>query len=217
MTTKPGAVEMTSLSATYLADALRESEHRYRQLTESLPQLVWTCTADGQCDYLSPQWVAYTGIPAEIHLKFGWAQQIHPEDRAAILAAWSAAFRSGDPYRFQYRLRRHDGQFRWFESRALPLRDVANQIVKWFGTATDIHEARETRVALEVERQRLADLVALAPAVFFSYCLRPDNSSYFPYTTAGILDLLGVGQADLTKDAAYIFALFHPLLNRLGR
>ena len=200
---------MSSLTATDLADALLESEHRYRQLTESLPQLVWTCSADGQCDYLSPQWVAYTGIPADIQPRFGWAEQIHPEDRAPVLAAWTAAFRSGEPYRFQYRLRRHDGQFRWFESRALPLRDGANQIVKWFGTSTDIHEARETRAALEAEQQRLANLIALAPAVFCSYCLRPDGTSYFPYTSPGILDLFGVEPADLTKDAAHIFALFH--------
>ncbi len=66
-------------------DALRESENRFRQVTESLPQLIWTCRADGSFDYLSPQWCKYTGLPEETQLGIGWLEQLHPEDREAVI------------------------------------------------------------------------------------------------------------------------------------
>src|SRR5262245_34402312 len=69
-------------------EALRESEGRFRQLAESLPQLVWTCRADGWCDYFSPQWIAYTGVHEAGQLGFGWIQQLHPDDRGPTIAAW---------------------------------------------------------------------------------------------------------------------------------
>jgi PAS domain S-box-containing protein len=193
-----------------LETALRESEHRYRQLTESLPQLVWTCTAEGECDYLSPQWVSYTGIPEASQLRLGWLQQIHPDDRSSISMAWPAAIRAGRPFRFEKRLRRRDGEYRWFEARALPLRDVENRIVKWFGSSTDIHSAHQTRVALEIEQKRLANLVALAPGVFCSFALRPDGAFYFPYASPGVNDLYGLSPAQLKQDASRFFARIHP-------
>jgi PAS domain S-box-containing protein len=201
---------MTISSGKDLETALRESEDRYRQLTESLPQLVWTCTPEGECDYLSPQWVAYTGMPAEIHLNLGWMEQIHPDDRTATFTAWSAAVRTGQPFRLEMRIRGHDGQYRWFESRAIPQRDERNQIVKWFGSSADIHEAREMRLKLETERKRLANLVALAPAVFCSYALRPDGSAGFPYVSSGVKDLYGLNREDLEQDAGLLFARIHP-------
>ncbi len=201
---------MTVTSGQDLESALRESEHRYRQLTESLPQLVWTCTPEGECDYLSPQWVAYTGIPEAAQLGLGWMEQIHPDDRTPIFTAWSSAVQTGQPFHFIKRVRRHDGLFRWFDAQAMPLRDTRNKIVKWFGASTDIHEVRETRLALESERKLLAKLVTLAPAAFCSYALRPDGSACFPYVSAGITDLYGMSPDDLRKDASGLFALFHP-------
>ena len=88
---------------------LRESESRFRQLADSLPQLVWTCVPDGPCDFLSRRWVAYTGIPQASQLGFGWLEQVHPDDRAATVAAWEAAVDAGTDFRVEFRLRRHDG------------------------------------------------------------------------------------------------------------
>ncbi|MCW5627010.1 MAG: PAS domain S-box protein, partial [Burkholderiales bacterium] len=125
-----------------MADALSLSETRFRHLVESLPQLIWTCSPDGLCDFLSPQWVAYTGVPAENHLGLGWIDQVHPEDREATITAWLAAVTGDRDLRLEFRLKRHDGVYRWFDMRAVRQRDAAGRIVKWFGSNTDIQERR---------------------------------------------------------------------------
>lgn len=124
------------------AEALRESALPFRQLAESLPQLVWTCRADGLCDYLSPQWVEYTGVPEEEQLGLGWLKQLHPEDRAHTVITWDRAVDAGALFDSEFRIRRHDGLYHWFKTRAVPLRDGAGQVTKWFGTNTDIEDER---------------------------------------------------------------------------
>ncbi len=130
--------------------ALREGEARVRALVDSLPQLIWSTRADGYCDYLSPQWAAYTGAPATEHLGDGWLAVVHPEDVEGVQQAWSQATRGGLPYDIEYRLRRHDGVYRWFNGRAAAIRDPAGKIHRWFGTSSDITEIVEARTELEV-------------------------------------------------------------------
>jgi PAS domain S-box-containing protein len=147
-------------------EAIRQSEARYRTLAESLPQLVWTCMPDGGCDYLSSQWVAYTGLPATDQLGMQWMDVVlHPDDRDRTYRAWMAAVSGQAPYDLEYRLRRHDGVYRWFKTRGTPVRDANGQIVRWFGTCTDIDDQRraeDERLALllrEQEARAIAELL----------------------------------------------------------
>jgi two-component system CheB/CheR fusion protein len=119
-------------------DALRESRSHFRQLAESLPQPVWMCRADGLCDYLSPQWVEFTGLPEAQQLGFGWLDQIHADDRSKLMTAWSKAVAAGAPFRVEFRIRHHGGEYHWFEMRATALRDADGRIVKWFGMNFDM-------------------------------------------------------------------------------
>jgi PAS domain S-box-containing protein len=135
--------------------ARQESEAHYRQLIECLPQLVWTCRADGPCDYLSPQWVEYTGIPGSKQLKYGWLEQIHPEDQERTIRRWKETAGKGVPLDIEFRIRRHDGMYRWFKTRAVPLLNVKGEIIKWLGTNTDIDDAKQA----EGDRARLAAIV----------------------------------------------------------
>jgi PAS domain S-box-containing protein len=128
--------------------SLADSERRYRTLAESLPQLVWTCRSDGWCDYLSPQWVAYTGLPAVDQLGSGWSEQIHPDDLSAAAAQWAWSVKSGEPFDAEYRIRRHDDIYRWFRTLAVPVRDESQQIVKWFGSNTDIDDRKRAETEL---------------------------------------------------------------------
>ncbi len=143
--------------------ALRESESSFRQLVASLPQLVWTCTPDGQCDYLSDQWVAYTGVPAAEQFGRGWLNQVHPEDRPRLTEAWENAVAQGTPLVTEYRIRRKDGTYRWFDDRAVALRDEEGRIVKWFGSNTDIHEQRALRETLRASEEKLRAIFEAEP------------------------------------------------------
>ena len=142
--------------------ALRESESRFRQISESLPQLVWTCRLDGPCDYLSPQWVGFTGIPEAQQLGFGWLDQIHPDDRSALLTAWNKAVETGKPFRAEFRIRHHSGEYHWFDTRASALRDESGRIVKWFGLNMNITERKRMEETLKVSELRYRRLFETA-------------------------------------------------------
>src|SRR5215475_1824081 len=88
-----------------IEEELLQSQLYMRTLIESLPQLVWTCLAEGECDYLSPQWVRYTGIPEPEQLGYGWLDQLHPEDREPTLEAWKRATEEKSAFDVEYRLR----------------------------------------------------------------------------------------------------------------
>ena len=135
--------------------ALQESENRFRRLANSLPQLVWTSEPDGQCDYFNQQWIDYTGIPMNEQLGIHWLQQIHPDDRAELTQLWNTAVTTGTDFRAEFRIRRNDGAYRWFDTRALPMHDAHGTLVHWFGSCTDIHEQREMRETLRESEQAL--------------------------------------------------------------
>ncbi|MCX5649678.1 MAG: PAS domain S-box protein, partial [Planctomycetota bacterium] len=136
--------------------ALRESERRFRELAESLPQLVWTCRGDGPCDYLSPQWVEYTGIPEAEQLGSGWLEQLHPDDRDRTIAAWNAAVGSESFLDVEFRIRRKDGIYRWFKTRAVAIHDGQGRVIKWFGTNTDIDDQKQAEEALRESEEDLS-------------------------------------------------------------
>ena len=149
---------------------LTETQHRHRALVEGLPQLVWTCRLDGFCDYMSPQWVAYTGVPEQALLGFAWLTRvIHPDDVARTSDHWMGAVAGRHPYDIEYRICRADGVYRWFTGRGSPVRAQDGSIEYWFGTSTDIEDivqAREvlakSRVELEAQvAERTADLMRI--------------------------------------------------------
>jgi PAS domain S-box-containing protein len=143
---------------------LQESQARFQTLTESLPHLVWTCRADGWCDYLSRQWVEYTGRSESEQLGYGWLNHLHPEDRERTQAEWTAAVARGDRFEIEFRIRRADGVYRWFRTRAVPLRDADGRTVKWFGSNTDFDDRKhaERRLAAQLERFSLLDRITRA-------------------------------------------------------
>ncbi|MGZ5050594.1 MAG: PAS domain-containing protein [Methylobacter sp.] len=135
--------------------ALRESEYRFRKVTESLPQLIWTCKADGPCDYLSPQWLRYTGKSEAEQLGYGWLDQLYPEDRQRVIDQWQATAAKGEHFEIEFRIRRHDGAYRWFRTLAVPLHDDTGKIVKWYGSNTDIDDIKQGELALRESRRQL--------------------------------------------------------------
>jgi PAS domain S-box-containing protein len=136
----------------------RIAESRYRTLTNTLPQLVWSCLPNGQCNHLGRQWLEFTGIPEVEQLGLQWLEKVvHEDDRARVQDHWMGAIRDEHDYDIEFRIRRHDGDYRWHKTRATALRDEAGNVEQWFGTSTDIDDivkARELQADLRKNLER---------------------------------------------------------------
>ena len=130
--------------------ALRQSEAQFRLLIETIPQLVWRSLDNGDWDWAGPQWVAYTGQPELDSHGQGWRAMVHPDDQVVTLQAWAAAAGRGG-LEVEHRLRRADGVYRWFQTRAVPLpgADGADGPNHWFGTSTDVDNVRQAEERIE--------------------------------------------------------------------
>jgi PAS domain S-box-containing protein len=145
-------------------ESLRESEQRWRSLTEALPQLVWGARPDGGCDYFSAQWTSYTGVMEIDLLGWRWMDALHPDDREPTRQFWMESVAGRQPYDVEYRIRRSDGTYGWFKTRGTPIRDSDGTIVKWFGTCTDITDRKRAEQTLrdqELELRQARDLLEI--------------------------------------------------------
>ncbi|HEX6589715.1 MAG TPA: PAS domain S-box protein [Longimicrobiales bacterium] len=147
-------------------EAMRESEERFRTLGNSIPQLAWMADESGSIFWYNERWYEYTGSTFDEMQGWGWRSVHHPEHVERVVARIRHSFETGEPWEDTFPLRRRDGVYRWFLSRALPIHDAEGRIVRWFGTNTDItHEieaasererllAREQDARAEAERRR---------------------------------------------------------------
>ena len=124
-------------------EALRASESRYRFLAEAIPVQIWTARPDGALDYVTQRVADEFGITQERILGEGWLSVLHPDDVAPAVTQWTHSLTTGTPYQMEFRLRRADGEFRWYLARALPQLDESGQIMQWCGTNTDINEQKQ--------------------------------------------------------------------------
>ncbi|HEV3120049.1 MAG TPA: PAS domain S-box protein [Gemmataceae bacterium] len=190
--------------------ALRESEHRWRSLTEALPQLVWTAAPDGACDYFSTQWTQHTGVPETRLLGWQWLEVLHPDDREPTRKLWTDSVAERGPYDVEYRVRRSDGVYRWFKTRGVPIRDSAGKIVKWFGTCTDITTSKQLEEELLQANARL-DLAVRGSNIAIWENDLPDgvlenSQSHF----VNVWEQLGYDGGRSPSDFAATMGLVHP-------
>ncbi|HEV7265292.1 MAG TPA: PAS domain S-box protein [Falsiroseomonas sp.] len=140
--------------------ALRDSEARLRSLVEGIPQLVFRSRSCGERIWGSPQWTAYAGQSEQESVRLGWLDAVHPDDRAATMAAWAEAEACG-LFSVEHRtFHAADRTWRWFQSRATPVRDAEGRILEWFGTSTDIDDQVRAREVLARGREELEAQVA---------------------------------------------------------
>ncbi|HEX5934408.1 MAG TPA: response regulator, partial [Pseudorhizobium sp.] len=140
-------------------ETARENESRFRTLAQSLPNHVWTALPNGQVDWCNDQVYRYSGLEA---LHFNAAERsvmVHPDDREAVTHNWQNSLRTGQSFGMEIRLRRHDGAFRWFISRAAPITNATGDIILWVATNTDIEEQKKTESHLEYLAESLGQTV----------------------------------------------------------
>jgi PAS domain S-box-containing protein len=147
-------------------DEIKRSEDRLKLVIDTIPTLVWRAGAEGIPDFLNQPALDYTGLSLD-QAATGWPRAFHPDDKKGMLQKWSAIRQSGMPGELEARLRRFDGEHRWFLFRAEPLRDEAGSIVKWYGSSTDIEDRKRAEEALRESEQRFRDYAETASDWFW--------------------------------------------------
>ena len=145
-------------------ESLRESEERFRTMADTAPVLIWTTDADKLCTYVSQTWLDLTGRILEEELGNGWADDIHPSDREARLEAYAHCFDQRSPFTLEYRVRRHDGEYRWLLDKGTPRFASDGTFLGYIGSATDITERKRAEERLRVQHT-VAQILAEAATI----------------------------------------------------
>jgi PAS domain S-box-containing protein len=140
-------------------EVARRSEKELRDVVNAVPAFVWTTLPDGALDFVNEHWLEFTGLSLQDALGWNWEAAVHPDDRSRVVADWRAAVKNGQSVGGEIRVRRVDGEFRWWLLRSVPLHDEAGNIVKWYGTGVDI-EDRKRAESLFAGEKRILELVA---------------------------------------------------------
>jgi PAS domain S-box-containing protein len=156
----PGiAAAGNDVTESMLAERLAgERDANFQALTQIMPNQLWTARPDGSVDWVNERAIEYFGLPDLQTDTEQWLDTVHPDDRARAGLAYTTAIGAGTPYETEFRARRHDGAYRWFLARAIPVRDADGAIIRWVGTNTDIHERKLAEDANTRDRDRFWQL-----------------------------------------------------------
>ena len=162
-------------------------QNEISRVVDALPGLVWSALPDGQIDFLNQRWCAYTGLSLAEACGWGWQSAVHPEDLPKLLARWQAVLASGASGEMEARLRRCDGEYRWFQVSASPLHDASGCVVKWYGVSTDIEERRRavaqrdcTIEELQAQQELLDLAQKSARAMAFDWYIQQEINVWSP-------------------------------------
>jgi PAS domain S-box-containing protein len=149
---------------------LREREAEFRSLANAIPQLAWIADSDGRRYWFNDRWYKYTGLRPDQCVGLGWHLAHHPDHRARVFEGQLASFKAGREWEDTYPLRRADGEYRWFLSRAVPIKDPEGRVLRWIATNTDISERLESEhaIAASEERFRRALAIETVGVIFFT-------------------------------------------------
>ena len=150
-------------SSHYGLRGIKNSETNLRRVIDTIPTLAWCNTPDGPNEFLNKRWHEYTGSSHEDSTGWGWQAAFHPEDVPPMMKKWRELLASGESGEIEARLRRHDGVYRWFLIRVEPFRDERGQLLRWYGTSTDIEALKQTQEKLREDEQELRRITDAIP------------------------------------------------------
>jgi PAS domain S-box-containing protein len=155
-------------------EALRAREHNLDLIINTIPALVWSARPDGSAEFFNQHYLDYVGLSAEEVKDWGWTVALHPDDLNGLAGAWQSIMASGKQGEAEARLRRFDGEYRWFLFRANPLRDDSGNIVKWFGINTDIEDRKRAEEKLRRSEAYLAEAQRMTHTGSWAWNVRTD-------------------------------------------
>jgi formate hydrogenlyase transcriptional activator len=183
----------------------QKSEDNLREVIDTIPTLVWCTRPDGSTEFLNKRWHDYTGFSSEESRVQGWQPTVHPDDLPRVVAKGRELLASGQAGEVEGRIRRHDGVFRWFLMRVEPLRDAAGNIVRWYGTQTDIEDLKQTEEKLRAEDRELRRITDAIPQAI----VVQDSSGIPVYANQATLDYTGLTPEDVVTPG-FRERIFHP-------
>ncbi len=177
-------------------NAMLPSDDVLRTMIDQMPALAWSCRPDGSVEFVNQRWLDYTGLSMEEAVGWGWQPTIHPEDLGKTMETWLRIVAFEEPGENEARVRRFDGEYRWFLFRAVPVRDERGKVIRWYGTSTDIEDRKRAEEKLrqdERELRRITDAIAEPIGV-----LAPDGSTL--YANQMMLNYVGLSLEDIKAD-----------------
>ena len=204
------AVVITRLMSTVRksVEEIRALQSELRLVVDTIPALVSRALPDGSRDFISRGWLDYTGLSPKDGLGWGWTDVIHPDERATFVDDWKSALAAGEPLEAETRLRRADGQHRWFLVRAVPLRDEQQTIQKWYGSATDIEDRKLAEDALRRSEAVLREKASLLDLTHDTVIVR-DMNDVITFWNRGAEELYGWKREEAVGN------VFHQLLHTI--
>src|SRR6266496_1252159 len=187
-------------------EELRASERKYRDLVDTTPAFVHTSLPNGDVDFFNRGWLEYVGLPLTDLLGWGWTCMIHPEDVETIVPKWRAALEAGEPFVGESRVRRADGEYRWFLHREEPLRNETGEIVKRYGSSIEIEERKIAEEKIREQEAELRQILDLTPQHIG--VLAPDGSRLYVNHTA--LEYFGITLEQWREPGRVYNSLAHP-------
>jgi formate hydrogenlyase transcriptional activator len=176
-----------------------------RAILDAIPAIAWSKLPDGSNEFVNQRWQDYTGISAEQARGQGWQAAVHPEDLPKLRDKWAEIVASGQGGEFEGRLRRHDGVFRWVLARFEPVRDSAGEIVRWYGTSTDIDALKQAEEKLREDERALRRITDAIPQTIV--ILDPEGLP--TYANLATLEYTGLTTADVVRPD-FRARIFHP-------
>jgi PAS domain S-box-containing protein len=173
------------------------SQDQLRMMIDKIPALAWSCLPDGTTEFLNLRWLDYTGLSMEQALECGWKGPIHPDDLGKLTDTWQRLLASGESVEVEARMRRFDTEYRWFLLRAESMRGEQGEVVRWYGTSTDIHDLKRAKEKLQHVESDLRVVIDTIPTM--AWTAQPDGSVDFvsrpwlEYTGFSMEDWLGKG------------------------
>src|SRR5262252_6622001 len=185
-------------------DEIEQSEAKLRQVIETIPALAWSARPDGPAEFFNRPWLEYAGLSYDQARGVGWVKAVHPDDLNRLMEYWRSILASGKPGEIEARLRRFDGEYRWFLFRANPLRDKSGTVVKWYGTNVDIEDRKHAEQKLRESEKNLRTMIDAVRQ--YIRVLAPDGKVL--YTNRVALDLTGLTVGEV-NDGGFFPRAFH--------